>query len=71
MNKQKLKTNFGVDVEKIKWQEFENGGYKWQMSATNKGGYYINKKGDDYTVVDAKTNSVCSFTHDLSDLEEV
>lgn len=71
MNKQKLKTNFGVDAEKIKWQAFENGGYKWQTSATNKNGYYINNENGDYTVVDAKTNSVCRFTHDLSDLEEV
>lgn len=70
MNKENLKKNFGVNAEKIKWQEFENGGYKWQASAINRNGYYINKENGDYTVVDSKTNSVCGFTHDLSDLEE-
>lgn len=70
MNKERLKTNYNVDADKVDWQESENRGYKWKTSPTNKRGFYINEEYGNYTVVDGKTNSVCRFTHDLSDLEE-
>lgn len=70
MNKENLKIQYNVDADKVKWRECENRGYKWETSDISTKGYYINKEGNDYTVVDAKTNSVCKSVHDLSALEE-
>lgn len=70
MNKEKLKMEYNVDADKVSWKERENRGYKWKTSDISKNGYYINKEGNDFTVVDAKTNSVCHSTHDLSELEK-
>jgi len=70
MNKERLKTNFNVDANKIKWQQCENGGYKWETSRSEKG-YYINKEGNNYTVVEEKSNTAINFTRDLSGLEEL
>lgn len=70
MNKERLKTNFNVDANKIKWQQCENGGCKWETSRSEKG-YYINKEGNNYTVVEEKSNIAINFTRDLSGLEEL
>lgn len=71
MNKEELKRQYSVNADKVAWEECENGGYKWKTSKVNKNGFYINEEKGKYTVVDGKTNSVCRFTHDLSDLEEL
>ena len=68
MNKENLKIQYNVDADKVKWRERENRGYKWETSDISLQLYY--KEGNDYTVVDAKTNSVCKRVHDLSVLEK-
>lgn len=69
MDKARLKKQFNVDADKVSFKECENHGYKWETTRNNKNGYYINRKDDNYQVIDANTNSVVQFRHDLSDLE--
>ena len=68
MTAERMKINFHVDVTKVNFYPYARGTSMY--SDTNKNGYYITKSGDDYDVVEEKTNSVCRFTHDLSDLEK-
>lgn len=48
MTKEHLLKSYNVDADKVKWQECENGGYKWKTSAVNKNGYYINQEENNY-----------------------
>lgn len=69
MTKERLKRDYNVDADKIKWHTRDTQGYKWEQSDSNKNGFYINKENDNYIVVDEKTNCVAQWRHDLSDLE--
>lgn len=71
MTKERLKKQYNVDADKVIFKECENYGYKWETTRNSKYGYYINRKDDNYQVIDANTNSVVQFRHDLSDLEDI
>lgn len=71
MTKERLKRDYNVDADKIKWHTRDTQGYKWEQSDSNKNGFYINKENDNYIVVDEKTNCVAQWRHDLSDLETI
>lgn len=71
MTKERLKKDYNVDADKIKWNTCNTQGYKWEQSDTNKSDFYINKENDNYIVVDEKTNCVAQWRHDLSDLETI